>query len=150
MFSDIIKKRHLSDDGELHFVSGEDRDVSARGIYNSVNDILFNHGCQISEGIEQIFTIPSPGGVTRRVLNVGVSEINEKMDESPRAVAAILGGEFDTDEEAIKFLNKAEQKMLASSQMEDIDRLLSNDFTMFEVSDILGISLEDIMNYLEI
>ena len=111
MFSDIIKKRHLSDDGELHFVSVEDRDVSARGIYNSVNDILFNHGCQISEGIEQIFTIPSPGGVTRRVLNVGVSEINEKMDESPRAVAAILGGEFDTDEEAIKFLNKAEQKI---------------------------------------
>ena len=111
MFSDIIKKEHLSDKGDLHFVSVENQDPGTRGIFNSVNDILFGHGCQISEGTEQQFTIPSPGEANRRVLNVGVSELNQKMDESPRAVAAILGGEFDTDEEAIKFLNKTEKKV---------------------------------------
>ena len=111
MFSDIIRKEHLSNKGDLHFVSVENQDPGTRGVYNSVNNMLFEHGCQISEGTEQQFTIPSPGNATRRVINVGVSELNEKMDESPRAVAAILGGEFDTDEEAIKFLNKTEQKI---------------------------------------
>ena len=63
-------------------------------MYNSVNNMLFEHGCQISEGTEQQFTIPSPGNATRRVINVGVSELSEKMDESPRALLARSSASF--------------------------------------------------------
>jgi hypothetical protein len=115
MFSDIIKKQHLSNKGDIHFVSLENQDTSTRGVFNSVNDSLFGHGCQISEGTEQLFTIPSPGEKNRRTIKVGTSELGEKLDSSPRAIAAILGGEFDTDEEAIKFLNKTEKQVNPSS-----------------------------------
>jgi len=110
-FSDLARIKNLSHNGQLPFISVQQDKVTMRGVFDSVNKSLFDHGCVISEGITQQFSIPNPGENKHRAIKITDEGKEGPEVNAPRIVSAFLGGDFDTDEEAKEFLQSTEREL---------------------------------------
>jgi hypothetical protein len=111
LFSDLVSNRIYSQDYKLPFFSAQDFDVTPRDLFNSANKSLYAHGCLVSEGTEQQFSIPSVGESISKVIKIG-KQGNEKTEvDSPRLIGTFLGGNEDTDLETNDFLKSTEREL---------------------------------------
>ena len=111
IFASLAKIKNLSQKGSLPFVSSQQDNLTSRGVFDTVSDSLFTHGCVISEGTVQQFSIPTPGDNKHRVIKMTDQGKEGPEVNAPRVVSAFLGGEFDTDEEAREFLQTTEKEL---------------------------------------
>ena len=94
LFNDLIKSRIYSHNHSLPFYSAQDYDVTPRDLFDSANTSLFAHGCTVTEGIEQQFTIPSIGENVSKVIKIGKDGNENPEVDAPRIVGTFLGGGF--------------------------------------------------------
>jgi len=111
LFTDLVNNRIYSHNNSLPFFSAQDFDVTPRDLFNSANNSLYAHGCLISEGIEQQFSIPSVGENISKVIKIGKDGSENPEVDAPRIVGTFLGGNEDTDLDAKDFFKTTEQEL---------------------------------------
>ena len=110
-FADLARIKNLSHNNQLPFTSVQQDKLTMRGVFDNVNKSLFDHGCIVSEGITQQFSIPGPGESKHRAIKMTDQGKEGPEVNAPRVVSAFLGGDFDTDEEAKDFLQTTEKEL---------------------------------------
>ena len=111
LFNDLVRSRIYSYDYSLPFYSAQDFDVTPRDLFDSANSSLFAHGCVVSEGIQEQFTIPTVGENISKVIKIGKDGNENPEVDAPRIVGTFLGGDSDTDIEAKDFLRTTEKEL---------------------------------------
>ena len=115
LFSDLIKRKNISVKQNLPFYSAPIKKETTRDMFNSLNDGLQFHACQITEGTETLFTVPVPNNVSRKVIKVGQEGHGKGEKKGDGLIGSVLGGNSDTEESVKAFLKSADSELTPSS-----------------------------------